>query len=383
MALELQSRLYKPGTLQASLRKEIIQIAQLAFPSDYSQAAQISSHFDGSSSFCLLTFLQKIPVAFLFFQYRTVLLFGKEYTFLSVGPVATDVRYQKKGIGSQLLQTLDSYSLENNVDMIILSGIPEFYLRFGFYPFMIKSKITISYQNLSQVIDQEKPRVIDDLTFLQQYNLPPLTYGSSQFAIKRSCADWRWLLQTHSHSYYFQNPIFLSDSLSRSPEYYCSNRIGNTVVVREIHANHTISLKKILTHLFNSGNQGCCFELFTYQNSLLFRYLLHRTPFQFSCFPHPTGRALMKIVNPQKLLPELAVLSKSLSLIFGSSQAYDFSSTLLQNSSLRPLEYFLPGLISGLWSPKTLVACHRDKTRDSTDIFISNDPPFLYQGDAM
>ena len=169
--MDLQIHLYNPQALETELQDKLVSIAERAFPSTNAQRPQVLSHFVGSRSYCIVASISSQPVAFLFFQSRLVLSSGTELTLLSVGPVATDPNFQRRGIGSQLIGYLNSYAVDSNVDLIILAGIPDYYTKYGFYPFMVKSKIAISHNNLSQVVSTALPEVCTDKKSLRKANL--------------------------------------------------------------------------------------------------------------------------------------------------------------------------------------------------------------------
>ena len=121
--MDLQIHLYKPQAIETELQDKLLSIVERAFPSTNAQRPQVLSHFVGSRSYCIVASISSQPVAFLFFQSRTALSSGTELSLLSVGPVATDPNFQRRGIGSQLIGYLNSYAVESNVDLIILSKL--------------------------------------------------------------------------------------------------------------------------------------------------------------------------------------------------------------------------------------------------------------------
>ena len=382
--MDLQIHLYKPQAIDSELQVKLLSIAERAFPSTNPQRPQILSHFVGPLSYCIVASISSRPVAFLFFQFRTALSLRTKLSFLSVGPVATDPNFQKRGIGSQLIGFLNSYAVDSNVDLIILSGIPDYYTKYGFYPFMIKSKITASRHNLLQAAATTFPEVYTDSFFLGKNYLPPLTYGTEQFSITRSSDDWDWLLSTHAQSYYFPSPVFLANELilKQSPQYYSVQHLEDKVLIREFHA-YNKNIEYLLAYLVSTNSSSEAFEFYTSYNSPLFRFLVSRIPFEFSSYPHPTARALMKIINPTILPKCMKRRSEPLHAILNSPQLTSELSSLLLEETGKSIEYYLPGLLSGLWSSTNIMLSNNQVKFSSAFPLLSNTHPFVYQGDSL
>lgn len=384
--MDLQIHLYNPQALETELQDKLVSIAERAFPSTNAQRPQVLSHFVGSRSYCIVASISSQPVAFLFFQSRTALSSGTELSLLSVGPVATDPNFQRRGIGSQLIGYLNSYAVESNVDLIILSGIPDYYTKYGFYPFMVKSKITISHHNLSKVVSTALPEVCIDKKILCKAGLSQITYGTEKFGITRSRDDWDWLLITHPDSYYFPNPVFLAQGLKpkATPQFYSAQYFSDKTLIREFHASNNQDAQALLTHLVNTSSSHSGYEFYTSYNSTLFRFLLSRTPFHFSAYPHPRARALMKIINPSVFSTLINSTSSCLlsEILSSPKSTVEFSSLLLERTG-NCLEYYLPGLLSGLWFFPGLEIKNNKPIFPNEAPLLSNTPPFVYQGDAL
>ena len=148
---------------------------------------------------------------------------------------------------------LNSY-FESNIDLIIPSGIPDYYTKYGFYPFMVKSKIAISHHNLSKVVSTALPEVCIDKKILCKAGLSQITYGTEKFGITRSRDDWDWLLITHPDSYYFPNPVFLAQGLKpkATPQFYSAQYFSDKTLIREFHASNNQDAQALLTHLVNT-----------------------------------------------------------------------------------------------------------------------------------
>lgn len=59
---------------------------------------------------------------------------GKEYEVLSLGPLAVLPEYQRRGIGSRLIEHTKNLARENGFRAVLLCGDPEYYSRQGFIP---------------------------------------------------------------------------------------------------------------------------------------------------------------------------------------------------------------------------------------------------------
>jgi putative acetyltransferase len=63
---------------------------------------------------------------------------GSQFRALGLGPMAVLPSYQRKGIGSRLLQRALDRCRELDYDAVVVIGHPEFYPRFGFVPARLK-----------------------------------------------------------------------------------------------------------------------------------------------------------------------------------------------------------------------------------------------------
>ena len=374
--MEVQAKYFPPGTIESSLHLGLIDIAKSAFPLSNNQYFQLLSHLDGRHTHAFIIFCSRVPAAFLFFQPRNAIAFGDTYSFITVGPVATHPDFQRKGLGSQLLKCLDSHCLLHSIDFIILSGIPNYYRRFGYYPFLIKSKITLRHQTL---FEQLNSCSFEFAHVDRSPSLESFIYGNTEFKIVREQADWHWLLHCHPQSYYFPSPIFLHSRNSGGPLYYTSEQLPDHRLIREFNGSTFDDVRQLLSHLlaFQETSENLVFH--TSFNSSLFRYLVNLLPFDYSAHPHPNGRAMMKIINQKKFLNHFVDHSAWSDLISLFKADSDALNNTIHKSVGQPFDYFLPGILSGLWKNVS----DNQVFDEFQGFYLSDDPPFVYQGDSL
>ena len=111
-------------------------------------------------------------------------------------------------------------------------------------------------------------------------------------------------------------------------------------------------------------------------------------PFQFSSFPHPTGRSLIKLTDQYLLLeqlskqyafsqnPVLADVLKSIDLVLANS-------TFLNRIFGFDADYFVPALLTRSIYIDNLSSCIINFQKAFKGFSVTCHPPTLYQGDSL
>jgi predicted N-acetyltransferase YhbS len=92
-------------------------------------SAKLSEGIDNQNIFCLGVFMEKELVGSIFF---TKLYFKEKIKVYMLAPVAVGLKYQKKGVGSSLINFGINELKNKNVDIIVTYGDPLFYSKVGF-----------------------------------------------------------------------------------------------------------------------------------------------------------------------------------------------------------------------------------------------------------
>lgn len=124
----------------------------------------------GTSSKDLYGFIatnQENIIGSIFFSKIT---FDSDVSAFILSPVAIHTDYQKKGIGQQLINFGIKYLKENNVELILTYGDPEFYSKVGFSHItekIIKAPLKLSYPEgwLAQSLVSDKVKPVEGNTY--------------------------------------------------------------------------------------------------------------------------------------------------------------------------------------------------------------------------
>ncbi len=373
--------------LNSDLRESVISTFSHAFP-DASQNRQVLAHLNGNISRICFIQEQREIISALFFQRRNFNLGDVSSSLFSVGPIATQLSYRGKGLATSLLSKLDEIAILEDIEIIILSGIPQFYLKLGYYPCYQKSKVTISKEDISSYLNQD---LIDSfsITNTKKYKL---SKPSQLFYITRTKSEWDWLEKIGSASYYFPNPTSLSDqNYKESQSNYCTYEINNNILlVREEVVNDLPSFGSLLNLLKLKTDQYSSVEIHSSQDSFLFNNLSTTLPFTFSAYPHPTARGLMKIVNPDSLFNCISRVGKSNPASHYLETIIDFYRKLDRNQTIsffctnfNVKDYLLPGLLTGHWDLRILSSRYLYPFDFSNISYLDYRKTFLLQGDSM
>ena len=119
--------------MSSFLKDSLSGIIDSAFPSTNNQVPQFRAHLlDDFSSFLVAFDESGSPAGLLCFQWRPCRFLNSKRHLLSVGPVATTPEFFGRGVATTLFSHLHDHAKLMNIDFICLSGIPDFYLRFGY-----------------------------------------------------------------------------------------------------------------------------------------------------------------------------------------------------------------------------------------------------------
>ena len=377
--------------MSSFLKDSLSGIIESAFPSTNNQLPQFRAHLlDDLTSFLVAFDESGSPAGVLCFQWRPCRFLTSKRHLLSVGPVATHPDFFGRGVATSLFSRLHDHATLLNIDFICLSGIPDFYLRFGYYPFYDKSKISFKRDDLLKYYIDFNPLYALNQSPIAETIYPLLSYGNSIFQISRSKETWRWLSSIGSSSYYFPNPTYYFKDIDcyLYYTYQASEHQNGTTTIREFEASNQSFIDIFLHSLLDIPPHNETIEVYTSFNSKLASSLRTKIPYTFSSFPHPSARALLKLVSPFSLIDYVhslaavqsqgiaKTLSRTLSIV-------NENSSILKEISGFSAEYFLPSILTGSIYLENLDKLSLDFRKHFDGFRSSSNPPYLCQGDAM
>jgi GNAT superfamily N-acetyltransferase len=139
---------------------------------------------------------------------------------MTVGPVGTDDRYRKRGYSAAAMNDASRYMKENGVLVAYLQGIPDFYHRFGYYPYMAQGVVKVKRK------DAEKEGRPARMWAMKRPDLPAVRRLYDRVTADRTCAAardktlWDWLIGPGARTWLFRGPTVILDQRGRLCGYF-------------------------------------------------------------------------------------------------------------------------------------------------------------------
>jgi len=134
---------------------------------------------------------------------------------VTIGPVGTHDRYRKRGFAAAAMDDASRYMKERGILLAYLQGIPDFYHRFGYYPYMAPGKLTFRRD------DAKKESRPGKLRPMRRDDLPAVRRVYEQVTAERICATardevvWEWLIGFGRRTWLFRRPQVIIDGRGR------------------------------------------------------------------------------------------------------------------------------------------------------------------------
>jgi predicted acetyltransferase len=229
---------------------------------------------------------------------------------MTIGPVGTHDAFRKRGFAAAAMDDASAYMAENGYLIAYLWGIPDFYYRFGYYPYMVPCHVTLKRDAA------RKEALPGRLRAMRRKDLPAVRRLYEAVTAGRICAAardkavWDWLLGPGSHTWTFRKPRVILDAHGRTCGYITVN-IGSQwhqgeVVVRQDEASCRAALGAIAREARRREVKEVTFPL-PWDDALavLLRQFVGA---EFKMVPGPTGGPLMKVVDFPALMRRLQPL---------------------------------------------------------------------------
>jgi predicted acetyltransferase len=125
---------------------------------------------------------------------------------VTVGPVGTHDRHRKRGYAAAAMKDACRYMAENGFLLGYLQGIPNFYYRFGYYPYMAPGRVSFGRENARKVAGKGRLRA------MKRADLPQVQRVYARATAGRTCAAdrddgvWQWLMGPATKTWMFRKP---------------------------------------------------------------------------------------------------------------------------------------------------------------------------------
>ena len=175
----------------------------------------------------------------------------RQHSYMSVpgmtrGPVGTHDAYTKKGYSFEAMNDASRYMKENGYLVAYLQGIPNYYYRYGFYPFLAPGNVKF---NRHRAAKELRPGRLRKMT---RADLPAVRKVYDAATAGRICsadrdeAVWDWLIGPGTKTWVFGLPRVIVDARGRICGYITQGELNSAeygeVVVRPDEAAFRVAL---------------------------------------------------------------------------------------------------------------------------------------------
>lgn len=228
---------------------------------------------------------------------------------MTLGPVGTDDRHHRRGFAAMAMKDASRYMAENGYLVAYLGGIPDFYHRFGYYPFMTSMELRIERKRAEK---EAKP---GRLRLMKREDLPRVRAVYDAATAQRLCSSdrdaetWEWLL-AHGGSDLFPSPRVILDGRKHIRGYVTSKKrqhfsISELVVAPEERA-YRVALDALTREARRVEDGQVRIHLPWDDGFCVFARQF--TGAQFKAWSNATGGMLLKVVDFPALMRALAPL---------------------------------------------------------------------------
>jgi len=229
---------------------------------------------------------------------------------MTIGPVGTHDHHRKQGYGLAAMNDATKYMRENGFLVAYLQGIPNYYHRYGYYPYMARTSATLDRENA------KKEGAAGKLRAMTREDLPKVAKLYESATAGRICASvrdselWGWLFRYGTKTWLFRSPRVIIDGAGRLCGYLTvdsKDRLDiSEVIVRQDEASHRAALGAIVREARRREVKQI--SLAIPWDEPLAVFLRQYVGCEFKMSSNPTGDLLLKIVDFPALMQKLQPL---------------------------------------------------------------------------
>jgi predicted acetyltransferase len=227
---------------------------------------------------------------------------------MTVGPVGTHDHYRKRGYGAAAMHDASRYMKENGILVAYLSGIPNFYYRFGYYPYMAAGRFSFRRE------DARKEAATGRLRRMRRRDLPVVrriydaATGNRTCAAARDDVVWDWLMGAGGRTRLFHRPSLILDGKGRPCGYLTTGRQPHQpdlseLILRNDEAACRAALGAVVRYAKRAEMQQI--ELRLPWDDPFAVFIRQYVPAEWKTSSNPTGGPLLKVVDFPALMKRL------------------------------------------------------------------------------
>jgi len=229
---------------------------------------------------------------------------------MTVGPVGTHDRYRKLGYSSAAINDACDYMKNHGILLAYLLGIPDYYYRFGFYPYMARSSFKLNREAARKQSTPARPRAMRAADLPDVARLYEAANAGRTCSSVRDAGLWKWLFGPGRNTWLFRGPRVVPDARGRICAYFTNNSKDQLdireVVVRSDEESCRLALGAIVAEARRREIKDISLPL--PPDDPLALFIRQRVPAEITTWTNPTGGSLMKVVDFAALMRALEPL---------------------------------------------------------------------------
>jgi len=250
---------------------------------------------------------------------RTIRFGPARVPAMTIGPVGTHDRYRGRGYMAATMRDAAEYMRRSGILIAYLQGIADFYYRFGYYPFMAPGHVRFQRKDAERQSLPGRLRTMRRTDLARVRRLYDCAVAWRLCAAARDATVWGWLLGPGRRSWTFPGPRLILDKRG-ALRGYVTLRAGTDFGVGEIVTRRDEqSCRVALGAIAREARRREATEIalpLPWDDPLAV-FLRHQVGAEFRLRSHPTGGALMMIVDFPALMRRLQPLFEARWRSFG------------------------------------------------------------------
>jgi predicted N-acetyltransferase YhbS len=229
---------------------------------------------------------------------------------MTVGPVGTLPPYCKKGLSAATMNNASQYMADNGYLLAYLQGIPDYYCRFGYYPYMAPGSMKVQRRDAAKEAAKGTLRKMTRADLPRVKRIYDAVTARRIMASDRDLRHWEWLLRHGSKTWFFGRPKVILNGRG-SVCGYATTHPGNATDWRELVVKpDEASCRAALGALARESKRREAKELKLPLpwDSALAVFIRQFIGARVELYPSPAGGAMLKVVDFPALMRRLQPL---------------------------------------------------------------------------
>ncbi|HUW33355.1 MAG TPA: GNAT family N-acetyltransferase [Planctomycetota bacterium] len=238
---------------------------------------------------------------------RTIRFGPARVPAMTVGTVATHDHYRKRGYNSVTMNDASAYMQANGVLVAYLGGIPDYYHRYGYYPFTTRGSAKFNREAARKEMTPARFRVMRKTDLPAVAELYDRANAASMCTADRPADLWQWLMGPGRNTWFFRGPYVVFDPAGKLCGYFTSRDKQNINIGEIVVRGDDASCRAMLGALVSLAKRREVKDIslplpWNYPMAVFLRQYV---PCEFTMNTNPTGGCLMKIVDFPRLMAAL------------------------------------------------------------------------------